>query len=263
MQGDENPLRPQTDWTCCASIKPQTDEEWAAWRQAMPKAHDSLSPLRRLRAFARALAAMAVEQAGLPAKASCCGARWTSRRSCTVHRSQTVYHGPVFYTDPPVRWLEQGVVGPGPVAARVPEARRAGRSASTGSWCGQRTRPRRIWVDLGAFGRADRRHATAAAGIASAGVEASSTMVALAEVSRPRGHVAAQPRLAAIRQPDRCTAASRATAALNALKDAVTKSATVEDEERAIGSACEAAAKSLRHAASHSASSAYGCATTV
>ena len=51
-------------WIYCASIEPKTAEEQAAWRRAMPAGCDAVSPIRRPRAFARALGAMAVEQAG-------------------------------------------------------------------------------------------------------------------------------------------------------------------------------------------------------
>ena len=51
-------------WIYCAFIDPATDEARAAWQQAMPSGHDTPSPIRRPRAFARALAAMAAEQAG-------------------------------------------------------------------------------------------------------------------------------------------------------------------------------------------------------
>ena len=52
------------DWVYCASIGPETDEEQAAWRAAMPASYDAVSPIRRPRAFARALSAMVAEQVG-------------------------------------------------------------------------------------------------------------------------------------------------------------------------------------------------------
>ena len=51
-------------WIYCASIAPETAEEQAAWRAAMPADCDTVSPIRRPRQFARALGAMVAEQAG-------------------------------------------------------------------------------------------------------------------------------------------------------------------------------------------------------
>ena len=56
--------RDRNGWIYCASIEPETPEEQAAWREAMPSRCDAVSPIRRPREFARALGAMAAEQVG-------------------------------------------------------------------------------------------------------------------------------------------------------------------------------------------------------
>ena len=94
-------------WIFSASIEPGTDEERSACRQAMPSGHGTLSPIRRPRAFARALAAMAAEQAGPRGQTVLLRSTVDDQVFCTAHRSQTVYHGPVVYADDPVRRLER------------------------------------------------------------------------------------------------------------------------------------------------------------
>ena len=93
-------------WVYCASIAPQTAGEQDAWRAAMPAGRDAVSPIRRPRAFARALGAMAAEQAGPRGRIVLLRSTVEGRTLCTAHRSQTVYHGPVVYVDDPVRCLE-------------------------------------------------------------------------------------------------------------------------------------------------------------
>ena len=93
-------------WICCAFTEPETAEERSAWRQAMRSGHDALSPIRWPRAFARALAAMAAEQAGARGQTVVLRSTMNEQAFWTVHRSQTVYHGPVVYVDDPVGRLE-------------------------------------------------------------------------------------------------------------------------------------------------------------
>ena len=93
-------------WIYCASIEPETAEAQAAWRKAMPAGCDAVSPIRRPRAFARALGAMAAEQAGPRGRLVVQRSAVEGQAFCTVHKSQTVYHGPVVYVDDPVRRLE-------------------------------------------------------------------------------------------------------------------------------------------------------------
>ncbi len=94
-------------WIYCASVEPETAEEQAAWREAMPAGRDAVSPIRRPRAFARALGAMAAEQAGPRGRIVLLRNTVEGRTFCTHHKSQTVYHGPVVYADDPVRRAKQ------------------------------------------------------------------------------------------------------------------------------------------------------------
>ena len=93
-------------WIYCASIEPETPEEQAAWRSLMPDGCDAVSPIRRPRAFARALGAMVAEQAGPRGRIVLLRNTVEGRTFCTAHKSQTVYHGPVAYVDDPVQRLE-------------------------------------------------------------------------------------------------------------------------------------------------------------
>ena len=45
-------------WVYCAFIEPETHEQQAAWRAAMPAGCDTVLPIQRRREFARALGAM-------------------------------------------------------------------------------------------------------------------------------------------------------------------------------------------------------------
>ena len=68
-------------WIYSASVEPETQAEQAAWREVLPAGYDAVSPIRRPRAFARALGTMAAEQASPRGEPSCCGARRPERRS--------------------------------------------------------------------------------------------------------------------------------------------------------------------------------------
>ena len=92
-------------WVYCASIEPETAEEQAAWRSLMP-GRDAVSLIRRPREFARAIGAMAAEQAGPRGRIVLLRNTVEGRTSCTAHKSQAVYHGPVAYLDDPHRRLE-------------------------------------------------------------------------------------------------------------------------------------------------------------
>ena len=93
-------------WIWCASIEPKTPAEQAAWREAMPPAYDAISPIRRPRAFARALGAMVAEQVGPQGPRVLLRSAVGDRVLRTAHGSQMVYHGPVVYADNPYRRLE-------------------------------------------------------------------------------------------------------------------------------------------------------------
>ena len=103
--------RDRNGWIYCASIEPETPEEQAAWREAMPSRCDAVSPIRRPREFARALGAMAAEQVGPRGRILLLRNTVDGRTFCTAHKSQTVYHGPVVYLDDPYRCLESASAG--------------------------------------------------------------------------------------------------------------------------------------------------------
>ena len=94
-------------WIYCASIEPETPAERSAWREAMPPGYDAVSPIRRPRAFARALGAMVAEQAGPRGRTVLLRNTVHGEGFSAAHRSQTVYHGPVVYSDDPYRRLER------------------------------------------------------------------------------------------------------------------------------------------------------------
>ena len=94
-------------WIYCVSIKPETAEEQAAWRKAMPAGCDAVSPIRRPRAFARALGAMTDERAGPRGRIVLLRNTVEGRAFCTAHRSQTVYHSPVACPEDPTWRLER------------------------------------------------------------------------------------------------------------------------------------------------------------
>ena len=94
-------------WIYCASIEPETAEEQAAWREAIPSGRDAVSPICRPRAFARALGAMVADQAGPRGRIVLLRNTVEGQAFCTAHKSQTVYHGPVVYLDDPGRRLER------------------------------------------------------------------------------------------------------------------------------------------------------------
>ena len=93
-------------WIYSASIEPETEAEQAAWREALPAGHDAVSPIRRPRAFARALGAMVAEQVGPQGRTLTLRSAVDGQVIRTAHRSQTVYHGAVVYVEDPYRRLE-------------------------------------------------------------------------------------------------------------------------------------------------------------
>ena len=93
-------------WIFCVSIPPETPAERSAWREAVPAGYDAVSPIRRPRAFARALGAMAAEQLGPRRRTVLLRNTVDGQEFCTARPSQTVYHGPVVYSDGPYRRLE-------------------------------------------------------------------------------------------------------------------------------------------------------------
>lgn len=87
-------------WIFCTSIKPDTDEEWEAWRSTLPKEYDHVSEIGQPAKFAQALACMVTDERG-----ALTGDGWLqdttpgSEGLRTSHRQQLVIHGPVVYRD--------------------------------------------------------------------------------------------------------------------------------------------------------------------
>ena len=90
-------------WIYSAFVEPETQAEQAAWREALPAGYDAVSPIRRPRAFARALGTMVAEQVGPQGRTVLLRNTVDGEAFSTAHRSQTVYHGPVVYSDDPYR----------------------------------------------------------------------------------------------------------------------------------------------------------------
>lgn len=86
-------------WIFCASIRPE-DGGWDAWRATLDDDYDHVSEIGQPAKFAEALGRMVTEQIGPRGKEG-----WLTGTSDgavgakTKHRSQTVIHGPVVYTD--------------------------------------------------------------------------------------------------------------------------------------------------------------------
>ena len=83
-------------WVYCAFIEPETPEQQAAWRAAMPAGRQAVSPIHRPREFARALGAIVAEQVGPQGRTFCapplaagCSARRTGARRSITGRSST------------------------------------------------------------------------------------------------------------------------------------------------------------------------------
>ena len=93
-------------WVYCAFIEPETPEQQAAWRAAMPAGRAAASPTHRPREFARALGAMVAEQIGRQGRTVLLRSAVGGGVLRTAHRSQAVYHGPVVYADDPCRRQE-------------------------------------------------------------------------------------------------------------------------------------------------------------
>ncbi len=93
-------------WIYSASVEPETQAEQAAWREALPAGYAAVSPIRRPRAFARALGTMVAEQVGPQGRTLILRSALGGQVFRTAHRSQTVYHGAVVYSDDPYRRLE-------------------------------------------------------------------------------------------------------------------------------------------------------------
>ena len=195
-------------WICRALAESTTEEEErVAWREAMPPRHNTLSPIRRPRAFARVLAGMATEQAGARGRTVLLRSTVDEQVFCTAHRSQTVYHGPVVYAEDPVRRLEgasSDLELLGLLVFLNHAAYRAQREYRFVVWADEE--PEEDWVDLRISPAVvDAMEWPAqdapASGFVSAGTEEPWTVAALADVSGPSERVEALPVLAGPSNP--------------------------------------------------------------
>ena len=80
-------------WIYSASVEPETQGEQAAWREALPAGYDAVSPIRRPRAFARALGAMAAEQASPRGRSVLLRSAAAGEAFSTAHRRRPVGPG--------------------------------------------------------------------------------------------------------------------------------------------------------------------------
>ena len=86
-------------WMFCTSIRPD-ESEWDAWRATLDKDYDHVSEIGQPAKFAEALARMVTEQIGaLGEDAWLTGGSDGNAGARTKHKSQSVFHGPVVYTD--------------------------------------------------------------------------------------------------------------------------------------------------------------------
>ena len=87
-------------WIFSTSIKPETEEEWAAWRATLDPAYDHETEIGQPAKFAEALGRMVTEQMGPQSKDSWKqGSIGKGRTVRTKHPTQWILHGPVVYAD--------------------------------------------------------------------------------------------------------------------------------------------------------------------
>ena len=89
-------------WIYCTSIK-QPGDQRDAWRATLPQKYDHESMIRQPRRFALALGEMFTDQRGAEGKR---GHFTHSNGIRSLHASQFVFHGPVWYTDDVLGFLE-------------------------------------------------------------------------------------------------------------------------------------------------------------
>ena len=92
-----------SSWIYCTSVLPLPDQR-DSWRRSLPATYDHESVIRQPIKLAQALGAMFADQVGPHAK----GGRFTHNNSIeSLHESQIVMHGPVWYTDGVYGFLKQ------------------------------------------------------------------------------------------------------------------------------------------------------------
>ena len=98
----ENMTFGQSSWIYCTSILPAADKR-DVWRKHLPKKYDHESVIRQPTKFAQALGLMLVDQVGSQGKK---GGFVDSGSIKSLHDTQYVYHGPVYYTDDVFEFLK-------------------------------------------------------------------------------------------------------------------------------------------------------------
>ena len=97
-----------SSWIFCTSIVPAPGER-DAWRAALPEKYDHETTIRQPGKFALALAAMFAEQTGLQGRHG----HFTHHSGIrSYHSGQLILHGPVWYTDDVLGFLESFRSGP-------------------------------------------------------------------------------------------------------------------------------------------------------
>ena len=92
-------------WLWCSAVQPTNDDEWGRLCSDLPAAHDHYWTLRSPRLFARALAAMFVDQIGPRGQES--KLTHSSASDVTYHKGQHVFHGPVAYVEDPYSYVAE------------------------------------------------------------------------------------------------------------------------------------------------------------
>ena len=92
----------RSSWIYCTSVAPE-EEQRGAWRSSLPQKYDHESIIRQPRRFALALGEMFVDQHGPR------GSRNELKHGTVIrsfHKGQFVFHGPVWYTDDVLEFLQ-------------------------------------------------------------------------------------------------------------------------------------------------------------
>lgn len=89
-------------WIYCTSIRPSLEER-DGWRNHLPREYDHESAIRQPTRFAQSLGLMMADQQG-PLGQQAKLTHSNSTRS--LHRSQAIFHGPVWYTDDVLEFLD-------------------------------------------------------------------------------------------------------------------------------------------------------------
>ena len=97
--------RGSSGWLWCSAVEPTNDAEWVRLCSDLPAAHDQYWTFRSPRMFARALGAMVVDQLGPLGRMS--NLTHSPANDVTLHKSLTVFHGPVAYVKDPYGYVAE------------------------------------------------------------------------------------------------------------------------------------------------------------